>query len=236
MANMIPLFTLIKDFFRFAGDYRNNNDNTRILTFIKTEVKGDCIDLPIFRGKESLTELNNYRSFVTSVLRTNNITSCTDVKTSIGKKILTFICNPPHGETNKVIKIKTKNNTIYYVGHGVLFDKDMNLLLLSTVTINVSTSSIKKLTYRISPKLLAENSPLSKIIIKDVIPTLPQFSSNYFITDLSEPFTLDPESYANVSVEDLNRLVYRPVEGQPEEVNKFLSDNSGFITAQLGEM
>lgn len=214
--------------------------------FLLSEREGDYITIPVYRIRSSIKMLLKNRSVSLAISAyLPNMYSYDFIKTSVGKRIFHYLVDLDTG--NSLLKVKTKQDAVYYVGRGVIFNEKFTPLIITTVTLNTNTFKIKSGECRINPILFEENSLLSKTIIKDVLPFLPTIpakflygsrcsvSSSSLLEDYEEAIIdwEDRKTYPKIIIEPLDKFIYKPKEGNWEEINNFLSNNLELITAQL---
>lgn len=209
--------------------------------FLLSERDGNYITLPMYRIKDSVRMLLKNRNAPLAIsVHLNNMCSYDFIKTSIGKTLFHYLVG--YGPYNSLFKIKTKQDAVYYAGRGALFNDKLNPLIIVTLKLDTNTFNIKSGECRIDPVLFEENSLLSKTIIKDVLPFLPTipagtlYNSETSVLGDTEEVTLnweDKQVYPKIVIEPLDKFIYKPKEGNWEEINNFLSNNLELITAQL---
>lgn len=128
----------------------------------------------------------------------------------------------------------TTGKTTYYGGHGMVFDKNMEPLILYTVSLSdiasegtVWSAKATAFNLRVAPCVFTDKSEaLKKYIVSRMIPALVSANLDTFCRGL----TFDRELHPVVIVEDLSRWFEEPE--KVRDANTFGSDMKEFLSRE----
>lgn len=226
--------------------FNKNNVHNTFLT-VNVRDRGE-MDIPLIARAtiEKLTNINDGRKVTQetlAILLYSIETRATAV--SFNKALLHFY---PHMYNIRLHPVIFKNGKVYYIGNGIILDRDYNPLMLLSLKANIDNSeSIKPISYsnlviHVSPYVFEyPNEPISRGIIKKIIPyyrelaisraSMPQCSyiSTYRDFDMKKTVTI---------VEDLSKFFIKPtkpvlVENLNDSINEFLVNNTKEIIKNM---
>lgn len=246
MAISAQLNRQLHDIFLDRGDIQSPNcikpnlafENNNVFNlFLRVDISGPEIDVPLMckymveeRLLSNYNHPNNNLKEVAVALFEN---SCSQSRKTANAIFKTFQMND---RRDRLMKITTNTDEVYYGGNGYILDKDYNLLILYTLHGVMEDRILHYKTGRIyvNPKVFVSNGIVEKGIIKTVIPAFVQEgimidtsnigvtaqeintsigSSNSWVTQVTKPL---PE----IIVADVtDRFIVRPKKPTPSTFN-----------------
>lgn len=158
----------------------NFNSNSVFQRFFEIDLRGDEVEVPVFCRREVQDILISNRNYKTVGGHEDEIIECYIASLFVGMEqtrrtsdsiVRAMLETSTH---YKLCKVTTNAGLVYYGGVGVIFNSQMELLLLNTVKYNLTNNYpelIKPVMY-ISPKVFTSNGPAEKNILKKLIPTV----------------------------------------------------------------
>lgn len=163
----------------------NISDNNVFQRYFNIDLRGKEVEVPVICRREVQNILTDNMS-----IRNNNwegtkpldyfvyplyVTWSTRKRTSDSAIRAMFECLTG----NRLVKITTSNDAVYYGGAGIIFNSNMECIFLSTVTLiapdegsNNPMYELAKSVVHISPNVFVSNGLVEKAIVKKVLPTL----------------------------------------------------------------
>lgn len=155
---------------------------------------------------------------------------------STADSIIKYFFRDTNIENIRLSKIFTKKGDIFYGGQGMLFDRNMNLLVLYTVTvkgfstarvirgIRKGEADISSLNVRVSPKVLEKDDLLKKTIMSKLIPSI--VTQKYSV----RRNLLREELVPKVIIEDLSKYIIKP--SRVDNPVTFINDMKNFLSRE----
>lgn len=217
----------------------NFDSNNVFSKFIKVDISADTFIVPMvgLRACETII-LNKHRS-----LSTDNFNFIDEIAIHLyanqelvarsGDSILSRFFNTSF--STRLMKIKTSKGEIYYGGRGIIFDGQMNPLIMFALHGNIDgiDNDKKKIIYSksicfVNPVVFTEETLMNKFIIKKLIPVItndPIYVSSRRFIEYSDT----ANSKAVVIVENFDQFfvtpeLKNPVDYSNEEANNTLID------------
>lgn len=151
----------------------------KYLTILKTN---NVFDIPVFTFKNSpsfIDSLYDADVFVAPIERSCKIYTTTSFSSNVKKGLVTEY-------DNTVIEVKDKENNLYYVGRGAVFDHKMTPLMICSFRIALLTSLQETPLCFLSPVLhvkascyLSKKNAMERFIVNKFIPEALAYSSRY---------------------------------------------------------
>lgn len=154
----------------------NYESNNAYSTFFKVDTQGDVIEFPIFARESTMNRLirmfgSGHRStiiipFVSDLgATTANVYRTSD---TLIRSLIEFSSSP----WNMYSCAKTNKDEVYYGANGLLFDKDMNLLFLSSIECEVDDNIVvyRRVKAYVHPSVFYSDGAVEKCLINKVIP------------------------------------------------------------------
>lgn len=225
-------------------NYENNNVFS---LFFKVKVCGNRIELPIF-GKETiqtriLASLNKVKKDYRSDIVLPFVTRDVGFKHRSVDSLINYLVKAPPRIHSMYYTAKTNKNECYYGANGLLFDKDMNLLFMSSIECDIEGTTIvyRKVKAYIHPSVFYSDGTVEKCLINKVIPYSLEKGVNVSsirVSDIRNAVNFDDPDHSSgyhravpeVIVADVkDKFFCKPVlpssTFSDEEVNEFLKEN-----------
>ena len=164
----------------YASSPLNFTSNNTFPLFLKVDVKNSEMDIPIF-GKNtilnyiinSLEQSKTINSLIIPFASSQRVHNSYKSADTLIKALAEWSSN--FGEM--YIATKTNKDELYYGAKGLIFDKDMNLLFLTSIECDIEGTIIicKKAKVYIHPSVFYSDGTVEKCLINKVIP--------YFLKD-----------------------------------------------------
>lgn len=230
----------------------NFNSNNVFQRFFEVDLRGDEVEVPVFCRREVqdiiVRNMNcritaGHEDEIVEWYITPLFVGMEQTKRTSDSMIRTMLETPTH---YKLSKVTTNAGLIYYGGVGVIFNSQMELLLLNTVKYNLTGNYpeiIKPVMY-ISPKVFTDDGPVEKNIFKKLIPTV--LTTGVSLITLTSS-VINKFNFPNgagagfikgmpeIIIADVSdRFIHKPdmpdlSHFNDEEVNSFLKDNIGLM-------
>ena len=234
----------------------NFNGNSVFQRFFEVDLRGPEVEVPIFCRREVQSILIDNRNFANIEEYKDNIIECYITSLFVGKEetkrtsdsmVRTMLETSTH---YKLCKVTTNTGLVYYGGAGVIFNSQMELLLLNTIKYNLTDNCpelIKSVMY-ISPKVFTGDGPVEKNILKRLIPTVITHGASLSAMTSSVinrfnfpdgPGTQFVKKMPEIIIADVSdRFIHKPdipdlSHFNDEEVNSFLKDNIGLLREDM---
>jgi hypothetical protein len=194
---------ILSSTFRFKPSTPNFVFNSKIeenevfKRFIISKSSYDYIEIPVINSSRDIDDRN--RSIYTlPLINENFVVKVASFKGILGESIR---C------TNTLSKIQIKNAIIYYVGKGIIFDENFNLLFLCVhnfILTEYDTQENCKYTNKcyINPILFSKKDFISKNIIKVIIPLLGEVKIPVILTSIDDFITIPTPPYKIEAIKD----------------------------------
>ena len=233
-------------------DITNFNGNNVFQRFFEVDLRGDEVEVPVFCRREVQDILVSNRDLRITAGHEDEIVECYITPLFVGMEqtkrtsdsmIRAMLETSTH---YKLCKVTTNAGLVYYGGAGVIFNSQMELLLLNTIKYNLTNNYpelIKPVMY-ISPKVFTGDGPVEKNILKKLIPTVITHGASLSAMTSSVinkfnfpdgPRTQFVKKMPEIIVADVSdRFIHKPdmpdlSRFNDEEVNSFLKDNIGLM-------
>lgn len=154
----------------------NYESNNAFSTFFKVDTQGDIIELPVFARESTISKLismfgSEHRStIIIPFVSPSDATNANTYRTSdaLIKALIEFVSSP----WSMYSCAKTNKDEVYYGANGLLFDKDMNLLFLSSIECEIDNNTIiyRKVKAYVHPSVFYSDGTVEKCLINKVIP------------------------------------------------------------------
>lgn len=230
----------------------NFNSNSVFQRFFEIDLRGPEVEVPIFCRREVQSILIDNKNFANIEEYKDDIIECYITSLFVGKEetkrtsdsmVRTMLETSTH---YKLCKVTTNTGLVYYGGAGVIFNSQMELLLLNTIKYNLTNNYpelIKPVMY-ISPKVFTGDGPVEKNILKKLIPTVITHGASLSAMTSSVinkfnfpdgPRTQFVKKMPEIIIADVSdRFIHKPdmpdlSHFNDEEVNSFLKDNIGLM-------
>lgn len=178
-SSLSRLFTgTASDTFPLSNNPATPTDNNVFSKFIEiTITRGETCFLPIIKYQEVLSFLSKVTDNIDIIKISYPLfSSCTISKSTFDAILKSAI------SVNKevgLLQITTKSNECYYVGKGIILDKNLDPLLLLGSNITLTNENLVKcgdIICYVSPKVFEDSSNIiSRGIIKKVIPYITSY-------------------------------------------------------------
>lgn len=167
--------------------------------FLRVDISGPEIDVPLmckYKVEEGLLSNYNQPNSLKEMAVSLFENSYPQSRRTANAIFRTLQMNDTR---DRLMKITTNNDEVYYGGNGYILDKDYNLLILYTLHGVIGEDRI--LHYKtgriyVNPKVFVSNGLIEKGIIKTVIPAFVQ-----------EGIRVDTSNLIRVAAQDINTLI-----------------------------
>lgn len=167
--------------------------------FLRVDISGPEIDVPLmckYKVEEGLLSNYNQPNSLKEMAVSLFENSYPQLRRTANAIFRTLQMN---NTRDRLMKIITNNDEVYYGGNGYILDKDYNLLILYTLHGVIGEDRI--LHYKtgriyVNPKVFVSNGLIEKGIIKTVIPAFVQ-----------EGIRVDTSNLIRVAAQDINTLI-----------------------------
>lgn len=171
------MYSLVGSVGAYYGSRPNLNyeDNNAFPLFFKVDLQGDRVELPMFAKdlvQSRLLSALQYRvrGDVAVPFIRDSVTGPAQFRTA--DALIRYLIENSSNFGNMYSVAKTNKDEVYYGANGLLFDKDMNLLFLSSVECDIDGTIIKyrKVKAYIHPLVFYSEGTVEKCLINKVIP------------------------------------------------------------------
>lgn len=201
--------------------------NTENKCNVIVDLNNDVVEIPLYLLYNISFKLNR-------VLQSNKIIAPLNIMNTVSVKTTNKLFMEIFKEYAGVTKIITSKGEVFYGNRGILFDKDFNVIFLSTFTINKDIMKSKEsffidgVNFYINPLVFKNKSFVSSTLVKDIIPYISTTSLMFITTppNISSTTTIKPKVLVT---NDFSKYIIKPetpkvYTNMNKEINNMLSN------------
>lgn len=240
----------------FWSDNRSSNysRNNIFSKFLRVKVSSGTFEIPLFLGyyieKNIINQLTLKERVDDIVVYLGEDSKVCTVSTI--NQVFNGINFSVH-QAQGFSSYKTPKSDVYHIDKGVIFDKDMKLLMFNTIEVEIKEGKIeyKKLKSYIHPSVFYSDGLVEKAIVEKMIPYIlsegTYIYGNLSSTSLRNPLGLEKINENNyirrrispeIIVKDVKDIFFctpnAPSENYNEDINNMLVREADLITSVIG--
>lgn len=208
------------------------------------DVSSDEIEIPVFAKSAVESVIRDNLKYpeiyhVNKIVIPMYVNTYTSSKRTADSIVVDFFLKTNFNQ--RLQKVVTNKEEVYYGNKGIILDKDFNILFLCTLAckkieyMNRQLMSYYKPIIHVSPQVfLRSDSLIDKSILKKIIPFYVSQDINSVGTNIGFVDNIPEETKPQILIDDVSKLIETPVKPTPQKysddvLNQILVDNANDV-------